>query len=1221
MPSDLNVVDDFSLPCDASMASCGNASFRSDDEEGHSGTHSASRSDGGRSSTDSNVAETLVKQENRTVNVSRIVVILILIGAMIATAYFVFRFTREGEVEAYDDAFHNVAGKLTSAMVSDTSLKFWMARTISDATAMMLKTTNSTAINLFIPQEDWDNISRESRFHGNANMVSWNPLLKTDSERIIFEEFTKTKTFTVGTEPECFVCGDERRAYSNVNHLVDIPGFGIFPCGLLENTGRQGVIPAGNCAFITNVGLNQGCNCIDLDPSVEVLTNEVDIPEHLWKMDPNIDMPVEEPYNNAPYLPIWTTAVLEVVKLPVMYNQMSDPITKRSVDAMLESTLPVISETFYREGAYYRDYAAYPSETSTILQFPVFLDDNIVGTVSLEVRWSNFVSFTFPPLANLVDIVIENSCGQNFTFTVDPVSDTMILIGEGDLHDRKFDASHSYSSTFEDYDDVVTGASATLPPEGMELSYCRYRFHVFGTEKFQDEYITSQPMIFAIITASVFLFTSIVFIVYDMAVTRRQQKITERANQTSAIVSSLFPTNIRDRLYNEAGKSKKKGDMTMRVSKLRMQSFLSEDNNDASEIASEPIADLFPMATVMFLDIAGFTAWSSEREPSQVFKLLEGVYQAFDKVAKKMQVFKVETIGDSYVAVCGLPTHRDGHAPVMVRFASSCLKAMARVTRELEVFLGPSTGDLRARVGLHSGPVTAGVLRGEKARFQLFGDTVNTASRIESTGMPGKIHASKNTVDLLIEAGKGHWATKREELVSLKGKGEVQTFWVSPHFFASQTQSTLSETSASSPTSLPTSHTDKSSKHETLRQRLVEWNVEVLNVHLEQVVIGRGKKAGPSNPRAMAELEEAILEGRHDQDVIDEMCEILPMPTFKQVQSSTASKVSPLVKAQLRAFVERISLMYGSSEEIPFHNFEHVSHVVMSASKLMNRIVNPDGIDYKQDSESVALQIHNSTYGISSDPLLRFAAVFSALIHDCKHTGLTNAELVALGTPEAIRYHNKTVAEQNSVDLAWKILMESKFKDLRACIYSNEEELLHFHKLMVNAVMATDIADKDLKAYRENRWELAFKDKAEKNLDSMDRDRKATIVFEYIIQASDVAHTMQHWATYQKFNCRLFEERYIAWLNGHMEKEPSLGWYGGEIWFFDNYIIPLAKKLYKCGVFGVSYHEFLNYANENRKEWEMKGEAIVAKMKSDCDAKYAKQLALKMNEQHDATAQ
>ena len=99
----------------------------------------------------------------------------------------------------------------------------------------------------------------------------------------------------------------------------------------------------------------------------------------------------------------------------------------------------------------------------------------------------------------------------------------------------------------------------------------------------------------------------------------------------------------------------------------------------------------------MFLDICGFTSWSSEREPSQVFQLLENVYQSFDDIAQRLKVFKVETIGDSYVAVCGLPTKCDGHAMTMVRFADSCLKAMARVTRDLEVYLGPATGDLTAR--------------------------------------------------------------------------------------------------------------------------------------------------------------------------------------------------------------------------------------------------------------------------------------------------------------------------------------------------------------------------------------------------------------------------------------------------------------------------------------------------------------------------------------------
>lgn len=117
-------------------------------------------------------------------------------------------------------------------------------------------------------------------------------------------------------------------------------------------------------------------------------------------------------------------------------------------------------------------------------------------------------------------------------------------------------------------------------------------------------------------------------------------------------------------------------------------------------------------------------AWSSAREPEAVFTLLETIYRAFDMVAKRRRVFKVEVVGDCYVAVCGLPDPRKNHFSVMCRFAQDCLSAMQTITKELEVKLGPDTGDLTLRVGLHSGPVVAGVLRGEKSRFQLFGDTV-----------------------------------------------------------------------------------------------------------------------------------------------------------------------------------------------------------------------------------------------------------------------------------------------------------------------------------------------------------------------------------------------------------------------------------------------------------------------------------------------------------------
>ena len=132
--------------------------------------------------------------------------------------------------------------------------------------------------------------------------------------------------------------------------------------------------------------------------------------------------------------------------------------------------------------------------------------------------------------------------------------------------------------------------------------------------------------------------------------------------------------------------------------------------------------------------------------------------------------------------------------------------------------------------------------------------------------------------------------------------------------------------------------------------------------------------------------------------------------------------------------------------------------------------------------------------------------------------------------------------------------------------------------------MATDIVDRDLKDLRNCRWEKAFSNEEENKLENP-RDqinRKATIVIEHLIQASDVAHTMQHWHIYRKWNERFFMECYQAYKTGRSETDPSTNWYQGEIGFFDFYIIPLAKKLKNCGVFGVSSAEYLNYALNNR---------------------------------------
>ncbi len=142
--------------------------------------------------------------------------------------------------------------------------------------------------------------------------------------------------------------------------------------------------------------------------------------------------------------------------------------------------------------------------------------------------------------------------------------------------------------------------------------------------------------------------------------------VVKAAAKSDAILKSLFPTTVRDRLFAEESRALCLKEKKTEAAKTRLKSYLhseafcveDDEEKDISKVVvfkTKPIADLFPETTIFFGDIAGFTAWSSIREPSQVFILLETIYHSFDEIARKKKVFKVETIGDCYVAVTGLP--------------------------------------------------------------------------------------------------------------------------------------------------------------------------------------------------------------------------------------------------------------------------------------------------------------------------------------------------------------------------------------------------------------------------------------------------------------------------------------------------------------------------------------------------------------------------------------
>ena len=179
----------------------------------------------------------------------------------------------------------------------------------------------------------------------------------------------------------------------------------------------------------------------------------------------------------------------------------------------------------------------------------------------------------------------------------------------------------------------------------------------------------------------------------------------------------------------------------------------------------------------------------------------------------------------------------------------------------------------------------------------------------------------------------------------------------------------------------------------------------------------------------------------------------------------------------------------------------------MVQNKFLKRIVAPDVAIEKAKGSDIAAELHNYTHGINSDPLTLLAIVFSALIHDVDHQGVSNMQLGKEAPDMAQKYHNQSIAEQNSLDMSWELLMSDHFRTHRNCLFATDAEFKRFRQVLVNVVLATDIFDKELNGLRKARWEKAFSPDSASQEEF--NDLRATIVIEHIIQASDVAHTMQ----------------------------------------------------------------------------------------------------------------
>ena len=179
------------------------------------------------------------------------------------------------------------------------------------------------------------------------------------------------------------------------------------------------------------------------------------------------------------------------------------------------------------------------------------------------------------------------------------------------------------------------------------------------------------------------------------------------------------------------------------------------------------IADAHENVSVLFADLVGFTNLSHGISAQELVHMLNEIMSAFDRIANQEGVEKIKTIGDCYMLAAGIPAARDDHALAVVRTALAMLTALKSFNQT------QGTG-LQIRIGIHSGPVVAGVIGVHKYTYDLWGDTVNVASRMESTGLPGRIQVSTATAERI----NGHFALESRGAVAIQGIGEVDTFLI-----------------------------------------------------------------------------------------------------------------------------------------------------------------------------------------------------------------------------------------------------------------------------------------------------------------------------------------------------------------------------------------------------------------------------------------------------------
>ena len=692
---------------------------------------------------DNTLVQKIVRRETRFVRGLRLGLLFILLSASAVASALVYQTLTRQENQDFEDAFHDYSTKLTNEFQGVAERRLGAIAAFSTSiTSNALKSQNDTTSSsdnnkwpfVIIPQ--YEAQARYVAKIAHLQTLGFAPIVTAEQRNQWEQEFVPqhvnewisesiaSKFIYDESTNQSFASYKIVKAVRNQTHIM-VPGY-------RERIFETIVLPDGNLTYNTS------------DESGPYMP--------LWQISPFV------PGDDHRY---------------INFDMNTDVTFDRNLIRILRQQKAALGRMTTL------GYGRYAGNPTSGFYYPVLTDlpqnSTLAGSLVTLIFWLPFFSNILPESAVGIVGVLENTCNQTFTFRIDGANVT--FISNDDRHDPNYD----YLSQEVSFLSLITESYEKEQYLGFPIddTGCKYSLSIYPSNDLQNEHVTNTPMIAAILILVIFLMTSLVFILYDRLLERRQRLVQKEAESSGAIISSLFPAAYRDRLMaaqttTENSSCTNVNAATNALAPHACRNFLKEEGRTKGQ----PIADLYPECTVFFADIAGFTHWSSTREPVQVFCLLQELYGAIDKIAKKYHIFKVETIGDCYMAVTGLPNPQRNHVQLMARFSTECIVQIRETTIALMDTLGDDTAELKLRIGLHSGPVTAGILRGEKSRFQLFGDTVNTASRMESTGEPDRVQVSSVTAEIIKKNGKGHWLLPRPDLVEVKGKGTFQTYWL-----------------------------------------------------------------------------------------------------------------------------------------------------------------------------------------------------------------------------------------------------------------------------------------------------------------------------------------------------------------------------------------------------------------------------------------------------------